>query len=245
MPSSCIILASPATVGLAFFFSILVGEKLDPVSENPNANKNSRIQNACAAIMLLGYAVTCYSSMLNWSATYDEQVYVLAGFSYLETGEYCLKQDAPPLIPLLSGMAVSLYEFNGKPLELSERIVEYLPKIREDWESKSIGSQQEYLMARDFFHDNNGKVLIQYARIPSLGISVLCGVFVYLVSRQNLGGWAALVALGFFVLEPTMLAYGPIIAADMPLACFFAGSHYFLSDLWTRANAQTLRAQLQ
>ena len=73
-----------------------------------------------AVLLLLMHAWLCVSSLRQKSATYDEQVYVLAGWSYLETGNYSLKQDAPPLIPVLSGLVLKAYSnWSAEPLELS------------------------------------------------------------------------------------------------------------------------------
>src|SRR5881396_2119106 len=56
-----------------------------------------------ASLLIFCFVLQCLAGMTEQSATYDEPVYIVAGYSYLETGDFRLKQDAPPLVATLGG----------------------------------------------------------------------------------------------------------------------------------------------
>ena len=66
-----------------------------------------------AGFLIFCFVLQCVSSMTRQSATYDEPVYIAAGYSYVETGDFRLKQDAPPLVATLSGLALRLGTYLG------------------------------------------------------------------------------------------------------------------------------------
>src|SRR3954471_6441334 len=66
-----------------------------------------------AGVLILCYVIQCVAGMAQQSATYDEPVYIAAGYSYIETGDFRLKQDAPPLVATLSGTALRAGTYLG------------------------------------------------------------------------------------------------------------------------------------
>jgi hypothetical protein len=61
-----------------------------------------------ASLLIVCFLFQCLAGMTAQSATYDEPVYIAAGYSYLETGDFRLKRDAPPLVATLGGVALRL-----------------------------------------------------------------------------------------------------------------------------------------
>src|SRR5438477_10300143 len=59
-----------------------------------------------ASMLIICFLLQCLTGMAQQSATYDEPVYIAAGYSYIETGDFRLKQDAPPLVATLGGVAL-------------------------------------------------------------------------------------------------------------------------------------------
>src|ERR1700716_2375547 len=64
-----------------------------------------------ASVLIVCFLLQCLTGMTQQSATYDEPVYIAAGYSYIETGDFRLKQDAPPLVATLSGIALRVGTF--------------------------------------------------------------------------------------------------------------------------------------
>ncbi|MEM9410996.1 MAG: glycosyltransferase family 39 protein [Planctomycetota bacterium] len=174
------------------------------------------------------YLGQSWTSMVDKSSTYDEQVYVLAGYGLLETGEYSLKQDAPPLIPLLSAMAIKVYEFLGNEVTLSEPIKSQFDEIQQLWSIRSIDSAKEYTVATEFFHENEGPTLIQVARIPITLLGALLALYLFRFATVLFGPYVGLGVLLFYVIDPNLIGHGRVVSADIALACFFLISHYYL-----------------
>ena len=169
-----------------------------------------------AAGLLIVFATLCVHGMLRKSATFDEMVYVASGYSYLETGDFRMHREAPPLIPTLSGIAL-------------EALGAFVPigfsTDGPDWEEA-----REYAFARRFFHEDNsrGFLMLTAARVPIVLLGVLLGLGIYRFGKLLFGAPAGLLALTVFSLDPNMIAHSRIVSADLGLALFFLLSHYFL-----------------
>ena len=180
-----------------------------------------------AAVLVCAYLLQVWCGMLNKSATYDEQVYVLAGYTYLDTGVYSLKQDAPPLIPLLAGVSLKAYDRWVKEIRLAPEIVDELPRIKALWADGDFESTKEYDLANQFFADNNSLRIMQVARLPigMLG-AFLCIIF-FLYARLLFGDKIGLLGLLLFVCDPNLVGHARVVSADLGLAAFFLAAHYF------------------
>lgn len=169
-----------------------------------------------AAGLLIVFATLCVHGMLSKSATFDEMVYVASGYSYLETGDFRMHREAPPLIPTLSGIAL-------------EALGAFVPigfsTDGPDWEEA-----REYAFARHFFHEDNsrGFLMLTAARVPIVLLGVLLGLGIYRFGKLLFGAPGGLLALAIFSLDPNMIAHSRIVSADLGLALFFLLSHYFL-----------------
>src|SRR3954471_860702 len=82
----------------------------------PPGRRSSALPLSIALALILCFVAQCLSSMRQQSATYDEPVYIAAGYSYVETGDFRLKQDAPPLVATLSGLALKVSTLSGNTL---------------------------------------------------------------------------------------------------------------------------------
>src|ERR1700704_3800346 len=69
-----------------------------------------------ASLLIICFLLQCLAGMTQQSATYDEPVYIAAGYSYIETGDFRLKQDAPPLVATLSGVALRAGTYLGNEI---------------------------------------------------------------------------------------------------------------------------------
>ena len=208
------------------------------VDTNSKSDANSLWPNVVAGILVIAFAVQSITSMLDKSSTYDAQVYLLAGFGYLETGDYALKQDAPPLVPLLAATAVKLL---GAPPEitLSEEIKTEFPEIKRRWRNREYSSTDEYFLARDFvqLNDEGREIgLIQYARLPMVALASLLAIYIYRFGKILYGSFAGLAGLFLFATDPNMIGHARVVAADLPLACFFLISVYYFYRSVTENN---------
>src|SRR5438093_11415192 len=161
----------------------------------PDKPRGPTVLSWAVAGLLTGcFVFQCLTGMARQSATYDEPVYIAAGYSYLETGDFRLKQDAPPLVGTLSGVALRAGGYLGN-------------QIAFDAASPLWDRSTEYQFAQRFFalaHDRYRT--LQIARIPLVLIGAALAVYIFLLGRlvSPFGDDGALLPLFLFSVDPNM-----------------------------------------
>lgn len=143
-----------------------------------------------------------------FSITSDEVVYLPVGLRYLEYGDVLLNNEHPPLFKIVSALST-------------------LPLKPDIGPSVMEGSDNQWRFGEIFwFHTNFEKLdaLLFLSRLPTVLLTIITFVSVYLWSRKNLGQWAALGALGSLVLNPNILAHGALNTNDL----YLGASAWFL-----------------
>ena len=136
--------------------------------------------------------------------TVDEPWHVVAGVSYVRTGDYRLNPEHPPLVKLVAGAAQS----RGFVLPPFAPLVE---------------KSQEREWVEDVMFLKNDSDAAQQATRVSLWIfhgALLLALGLLLWRLLGLA-WAA-GALGFLAIEPTVAAHMPVAMTDLPLALTLA-----------------------
>jgi hypothetical protein len=159
--------------------------------------------------------IQCLAGMAQQSATYDEPVYIAAGYSYIETGDFRLKQDAPPLVATLSGAALRVGTYFGN-------------EITFDASSRLWRSSTEYRFGQEFLaRSKDRRRTLQIARLPMVLIGAALAVYIFLFGRLLFGDYGALLPLFLFCFDPNMIAHSRIVAADAAWGAFFFIAHYY------------------
>ncbi|HZN05006.1 MAG TPA: glycosyltransferase family 39 protein [Candidatus Polarisedimenticolia bacterium] len=169
-----------------------------------------------ACLLLALYAWQAAPGIARMAPTFDEPAHVGAGMSYLETGDFKLNLQHPPLLKEIA--AVPLL-WGGIRWPVSERNwIESGPDPGPlmQWE---VGSSVLYL--------NDPDRVMLLARAPFLLLTLLLGWSVFAWGRQMLGPFAGLAAVGLLALDPSMVAHGVLVTTDAGFALFA-----FLS-VWT------------
>ncbi len=159
----------------------------------------------CAAVF-----AQAFGSARQKSLTYDELSYIPAGYSYVATGDFRLNPEQPPLMKLLSGVAM---------LPLQPR----LPLDDASWTDAGAGvGNTQWDFGRAFLLRENpdGERLILFARLPVILVTMLLVVGVYLVGRDLYGPGAGLLAAALCAFDPNILAHGRLATTDLGLTCF-------------------------
>lgn len=181
-----------------------------------------------ASLLIFCFVLQCLAGMTQQSATYDEPVYIVAGYSYIETGDFRLKQDAPPLVATLAGAALRVGTYFGNPISF-------------DATSPLWSGSTEYQFAQQFFarvHDRYRT--LQTARIPVVLIGAALAVYIFRFGQLLLGDYAALLPLFLFCFDPNMIAHSRIVSADAAWGTFFFIAHYYFYRLLTEATLTKL-----
>jgi hypothetical protein len=154
------------------------------------------------------------TSAIQETQTFDEGFHLVAGYSYLKTGDYTLNREHPPLSKLLC--ALPLLALNPT-----------LPVNDPAWKSGDL------LQIADLFLYGNrvgaGRMLL-VARLMTIAVTLLLGLAMALWTRHKFGEPAALTALFLFAFDPNLIAHGHYVTSDL-----MAAAGVFLSVItWAR-----------
>ena len=187
-----------------------------------------RLSSAIAGLLVCCFVLQCLAGNTRQSATFDEPVYVAAGYSDIETGDFRLKRDAPPLVPTLSGAALWIGSYLGNPIAF-------------DATSPLWRAPTEYRFAEQFFEGAGDRHrALQTARVPMVVIGAALAVYIFLFGRLLLGEYGALLPLFLFCFDPNMIAHSRIVAADVAWGAFFFIAHNYFYRLVTEGTRASL-----
>src|SRR5262245_60008879 len=157
-------------------------------------------------VLFAGIALFCalaLSSMRRQSATYDEPIYVTAGYTHLALRDFRVNPQTPPLAKMIAAAPLLALDVNFRTDDVA---------WREGYQNK---------LARQFvYHWNDAGRILFWTRLPSAALAGLLAAAVYAWARRRLGDVPAAVALWLCVLSPDVLAHGQLATTDLALALF-------------------------
>lgn len=157
-----------------------------------------------AAAGLAAYAALCVASM-RWSAcTFDEPIHLPPGWVSWTLGDHRMNPDHPPLLRKVAALPLLL-------MDVHMDTDDHAWRVSRPWE---FGK-------RFLFRWNDADRLLFWGRL-SMVVWVGCalGLAVFAWTRRLFGLPAAAFALFLFILDPDMLAHGPIVANDLGITLF-------------------------
>ncbi len=165
---------------------------------------------ALLLILMLTIEIT---SATQKSQIIDEAPHIVAGYSYLKTGDFRLNPEHPPLIKMMSGFP--LLFMNLKPLDENP-----------GWEDA-----KQWYAGQQFLYRNNVGPAWQlfWARLPIMLLSILLGLIIFKWSKRLFGVTGGLLALAFYAFDPTTIAHSRWITTDLGIAFFMFATLFFLS----------------
>src|SRR5436309_1258249 len=145
------------------------------------------------------------------SQTSDEAVHIAAGYSYLESADFRLNPEHPPLIKEWAALPLLLLgvQFPWGPL----------------WDQA-----EEWNIGRIFVHENRipNDTILLFGRLQVLILSVLLGWFLFRWGRALFGARGALLALALYVLDPNVVAHSSLVTTDLGVTFFMFLTVYAL-----------------
>lgn len=158
-----------------------------------------------AAVVLLSLHIgLLIHGALGSSVTVDEAAHLAAGTYNWQTGDFSLYRVNPPLPRMLGALPVELAGVNHPP---------------RPWRGYVI-SRPENLYAEAFAEVNRDRYeqLVFLARVPGMLWSLLGALLIYAWARELSGQRAALIGLGLWCVEPSLIAHAQLLTPDMPAA---------------------------
>jgi len=204
----------------------------------------SRIPHRVAVPALLAlFAICGFLSLRGDAVTFDETAHLGAGVSYLETGDFRMNPEHPPLAKLIAATPLVLMGRGGgdytSSLWAGTQVAPGGPRSRAtQWGFgfELINGPHESTARRD------PAARLVPARCAILALGALLATVVYLWARMLWGPSAGLLALALAVTCPTLLAHARLVTTDLGAALGFAGTswllwRWFVTPSWTRAAA--------
>jgi len=170
-------------------------------------------------VLLLAILLQCVLSMRMKTMTFDEPTHLLAGYSYLKTGDFSLLWQHPPLIEVICATPLLLLQ----------------PKLPTHY-------QDDRSYEHDFFYEsnNNADQLVFWGRIPIVFLSLLLGFTMFRWASELYGIEAGLFSLFLYAFSPNILAHSRLATNDLGLACFMFLACYRLWKFGSHPSASNL-----
>ena len=182
---------------------------------------------ACAALLLL-LAVNLFAAISRKSITNDEIVHIPAGYYHLVAGEFQLNNEHPPLVKMWAVLPLLLVQ-PEEPLAPTT--------VEENFMERTWGFHER------FWHANQARfqTVTFWPRVMMIPITLALGALIFVFARKLFGETAALISVGLYVLEPTVLAHGRIVHTDVPSALVYL---LFFFTLYKYSEAPGLKRAL-
>jgi hypothetical protein len=181
-----------------------------------------------ALAILAAFAAQSLLSSRVKSPVFDEPAHIAAGLAYLETGNFTLNRQHPPLLKELSGAALLLGGVHGPSA----------PEVRK-LAASDLGS--EFPIGTSILMTNDPHRTLFRARLPFVILATFLGVLIFFWGREIAGETAALGALFLYAFDPTILAHSYLVTTDMGVATF---GMLFLIALWRFARGPSWKTLL-
>lgn len=154
-----------------------------------------------APALLALTAVLAVTSLLGDSVTYDETSHLTAGMSVLQTGDFRLAPDHPPLAKLWCAWPLLFVDTRWPPAD------------NEHWLAANVFAFGRVWL----FELNDGQRLMTIGRCMMVILLLATCATTYALARRLFGSAAGLLALTLAALSPTLLAHGRLVTTDLPI----------------------------
>jgi 4-amino-4-deoxy-L-arabinose transferase-like glycosyltransferase len=178
------------------------------------------------AALLLILATVQVTSALRESETWDEAGDLVAGYSYLATGDYRLNPEHPPLAKLLSALPLVAFHLD-------------FPVDEAAWRAGDIRN-----LGRAFLYHNRAwaETILFSARAVTILLTLVLGALAAWWTRKEFGPLAALVAMVLLALDPNLIAHGRYVTSDLMVTLLIFAACLAWHDYLTSGRTITLLA---
>lgn len=135
------------------------------------------------------------------SFTIDEAYHIGAGAAYVQTGDFRLNPEHPPLVKLWTGAFVSSLGYQLSPYRTLQ----------------DKGDERKFV-EDDVYLNNDPDVIQSRSRIAMFALNSLLLLLFAVAARRVFGDVIALAATAFMVIDPTVAAHLPVVMTDLPVA---------------------------
>ena len=160
-----------------------------------------------AGLLLTGFWLQSFYASRVKSPAYDEPAHIASGLAYIETGNFQMNPQHPPLLKLFAGLSLRLAGVRW-------------PQTPEARQAIEDGGPLQWTVGNSILSDNGPDRVLFWARLPMILVATMLGWLIYLWGRQMVGATAALGALFLCAFDPIILAHSSLVTTDVGLAAF-------------------------
>jgi hypothetical protein len=195
----------------------------------------SKLSNVCRWFILAVIVAFAALLMLNAahtdSAIMDELGHIPAGYSYVKYLDSRLNPEHPPLVKALAGFPLLFQNLN-------------FPLQSFSWTNETNG---QWTLGTQFLYEsgNDADKIIFWSRIGPIILTLILIVVVYLIAKELIGKWWALLPAFLTAFSPTILAHGHYVTTDIGAALgILAATAAFLNHLYSPSSKKLVLAGL-
>src|SRR5438874_4139127 len=158
------------------------------------------------------------------SQTFDEGFHLVAGYRYLQCGDFGINAEHPPLVKMVAAL----------PLQLTHVPPPGGSVCGKEPTTKGHG----YELGVDYLYKQglDAQKILFIGRTGTIVFAVALLIFVFLYARYLFGYSAAIIALVLAVSEPTLIAHTALVTTDVGLSAGVLAS-VFLLDRYLRTRS--------
>lgn len=185
-------------------------------------------------LILLAQAACQIALARTDSQTTDEAVHVLAGYTYLTKRDFRFNPEHPPLVKILAALPLLAIKPN-LPVDFDQKWQSSEDFFYDSWrENRYLGEKFFYASG------NDANAMVFWSRLPMIVITFLLGLAILLITWRHFGHIGALVATGFYALDPLVAGHGHLVTTDIAfglgtLLTAYATWHFFGRPSWRNA----------
>lgn len=181
-----------------------------------------------SAILLAVMGLQMLAVISRKSITVDEIVMIPAAYYHLVAGNFQLVNEHPPLSKIVAGLPLLFVQPD---------------EARDDKINAPLYSSNSKWGYEESFWVDNAKRFSSvsfWPRVSMILLTVALGFLIFRFAGELFGPRVAVLAVGLFSFEPTVLAHGRVVQTDIPAAfgyllLFMALYHYARERTWRRA----------
>ncbi len=176
-----------------------------------------------AAVLLLLHFLLSFTASLRNSTVADEPYHLARGAGLVFFHDFSFSVAHPPLANFLNALPLlTISDLKLPDAELVSRSRVMDPSDRRNAFAR--------LLVQELNPDT--RKIITRARIPTMILSVLLGLLVFLWAKELFGEPAGLLALFLYCLDPNLMAHSNLATNDLAAAFFISLSLYFYWRWW-------------
>jgi len=169
-------------------------------------------RRAVVVVVIAAHFLLLFFSVSDKSATSDEPFHISRGVSALYSGDFRMSVAHPPLINLISATPLLFLPEVYKPFNDSSW---RHPGADPTWRKQQFAKFLLWRLNSPFMNPRiNGLDIIFWCRIPTMVLSAVLALILYLWTKRLMGPGPALAALTLYCFSPTIIAHSRLITTD-------------------------------